>query len=68
MATVFEDAPAGVERAQAAGLASVDGVVGDVPGTTVNDEGGSHVGKEEDSKRQWGVASGEWRERKQRKA
>jgi len=41
-AAAGEDRPAGVESALAAGLASFDGVVGDVPRTAVNDEGGSH--------------------------
>jgi len=37
-----------VNGAEAAGFAGVYGVVGDVPGTTVDDERGSHVRKKKD--------------------
>jgi len=42
---VCQDGPSGVKRAKTAGLRSVDGVVGDVPGTAMDDERGSHEGR-----------------------
>ena len=45
VAAAGKNAPAGLKRAKAAGLAGVDGLVGDIPGTAVNDERGPwHVG------------------------
>ena len=38
VAAVFEDSPAGLESAEAAGFTGVDGVIGDIPGAAVNDE------------------------------
>ena len=38
MAAVFQNPPAGFESAEAAGFACVNSVIGDVPGTAVNDE------------------------------
>jgi len=40
-----KDRPAGLERAAAAGLAGVGGVIGNVPRTAVNDERRAHGGK-----------------------
>jgi len=52
VAAVGEDAPTGLEGAEAAGLAGFDGVIGDVPGTAVDDEGWAwHWGRDEDSRR-----------------
>jgi hypothetical protein len=41
-APACEHGPAGAKSPQAAGFAGFDGVVGDVPGTAVDDESGSH--------------------------
>jgi hypothetical protein len=49
VAAIGENGPAGVNGAETARLAGVDGVVGDVPGTTVDDERGSHA-KRKDSR------------------
>jgi len=38
VAAVFENVPAGLESAEAAGFAGVDGIIGNVPGAAVNDE------------------------------
>ena len=35
---VSKNGPAGVERAETAGFAGINGVIGNVPGTAVNDE------------------------------
>jgi len=45
VAAVGEDGPTGVKSAKAAFFAGVNGVVGDVPGTTVHDKRGAHVGR-----------------------
>jgi hypothetical protein len=42
VAAARENGPAGLKSAETAGLAGVDGVVGDVPGTAVEDERGAH--------------------------
>jgi len=42
VATARENGPTGEERAKAAGFTGVDGVVGNVPGTTVDDKRRSH--------------------------
>ena len=49
VAAVEENIVAGVESTETARFASVDGVVGDVPGAAVDYKGGLH-GKEEDSR------------------
>ena len=42
VAAVGENGPAGMKRAKATGIAGFDGVVGNVPGSAVDDERGSH--------------------------
>lgn len=42
VAAGFENAPASMKGAKAASFAGINGIVGDVPGAAVNDEGGSH--------------------------
>jgi hypothetical protein len=42
VAAAGENGPAGSKSAETTGFAGVDGVVGDVPGTAVEDEGGAH--------------------------
>ena len=44
-AAVFENSPAGLESAETAGFAGVDGVIGNVPGTAVNNERRLHEEK-----------------------
>jgi hypothetical protein len=63
VAAVGEHSPASVKRAKTAGLAGINSVVGDVPGTAVDNERWSHVGRERIAgrRRKWRVASGEWR-------
>jgi hypothetical protein len=46
VATAFEDIPTGVESAETAGLAGINGIIGNVPGAAVNDERGLHREKE----------------------
>ena len=45
VAAVEENVVASMKSAKATGLAGFDGVVGDVPGAAVNDEGREHGGK-----------------------
>jgi len=40
--TGFENAPSGMQRAKAARFAGINGVIGNVPGAAVNNEGWSH--------------------------
>ena len=47
---VAKHGPTSVKRAKAAFFAGVNGVVGDVPGTTVDDEGRAHERKKKDSR------------------
>ena len=42
VAAVFEDIPAGVESAEAAGFAGVNGIIGNIPGAAMNNERRSH--------------------------
>jgi hypothetical protein len=46
VAAIFENFPAGLKSAEAAGFAGVDSIIGDVPGAAVNDERGLHRGAE----------------------
>jgi hypothetical protein len=46
VAAGFENVPAGLESAEAAGFAGVNGIIGNVPGAAVNDERGLHTEKE----------------------
>ena len=45
VATAGEDRPAGLQGAEATGFTGVDGVIGNIPGTAVNDERWAHVGE-----------------------
>lgn len=46
MAARFQDAPSGMQCPEATGLASINGFVGDVPRTAVDDKRWSHGSRE----------------------
>jgi len=46
VATGFQNIPASLKSAKAAGFTNVDGIIGDVPGAAMNNEGRLHRGEE----------------------